>query len=72
MSEHSGQTPLERKLFLMADEIGLTRNERIELAQILLRRDITSWKNLTDEQVLRLADALEGFQLVTTLLALRP
>lgn len=66
------QSPLERKLFLMADEIGLNRDERVELAQYLLRRDITSWKNLDAEQVLRLADALEGYQLISALLGLRP
>jgi hypothetical protein len=62
---------LERKLFLMADRIGLTREERVELAQYLLRRDITSWANLDPEHVLRLADALEGYELISVLLDLR-
>ncbi len=59
------------KMYLLAMEIGLTRDDRIDLAQYILRRDITSWKDLTDEQVLRILDALEGYQLVHHLLAVR-
>ena len=61
-----------RKLFVYADEIGLTRDERIELAEIILRRDLTTWKGLDDEQVTRLLDAMEGFLLITYQLSLRP
>ena len=61
-----------RKIFWHADQIGLTRDERIELAQYLLRRDVVSWKNLEDDQVDRLLDALEGWALIRTLLELRP
>jgi len=60
-----------RKLFHLADEIGLTRDERIELAQFLLRRDITSWSQLDAEQVDRMLDCAEGFLLVTFLLTQR-
>jgi hypothetical protein len=59
------------KMMAVAREIGLTRDERIELAQYLLRRDITSWKQLTDEQVNRMLDCLEGFELITHLLTLQ-
>lgn len=58
-----------RKLYGSAKEIGLTRSDRIDLAQYLLRRDITSWTQLTAAQVDRLLDALEGFVLVGYLLA---
>lgn len=60
-----------RKLFVYADQIGLTTDERIEIAQFLLRRDITSWRQLDDDQVNRMLDALEGFLLVTYQLSLR-
>jgi hypothetical protein len=66
------QTPQSRKLHLRAKEIGLTRDERIDLTQFLLRRDVTSWKQLDDDQVLRLLDCLEGYQLIEALLAQRP
>ena len=54
------------------NEIGLTDEERLELASYLLRRDVASWKELDDGQILRLLDALEGWHLVGQLLALRP
>lgn len=60
-----------RKLHMVAKEIGLSRDDRIELSQYILRRDITSWKQLDDDQVVRMLDALEGFALVTWLLARR-
>lgn len=61
-----------RKLFLVCDEVGLTKEERIELACYLLRRDIQSFADLSDGQVLRLLDALEGKQLIDQLLNQRP
>ena len=61
-----------RKLWVLTKEIGLCKEERIELTQYLLRRDITSWVGLDDGQVCRLLDALEGYQLVRDLLAMRP
>ena len=69
--EAEPQSLRRRKLFLVAKEIGLTRDERIELAQYLLRRDITSWKQLDEEQVLRLLDAIEGYSLIRQLEQLR-
>lgn len=66
------QSPRLRKLFLLAkNEIGLTDDERIELSTYLLRRDMTTWKQLDDEQAGRLLDALEGYLLVTELLRQR-
>jgi hypothetical protein len=66
------QSARRRKLHVYADQIGLTTEERIEIAQLMLRRDITSWKDLDDEQVDRMLDCLEGFLLVTYQLSLRP
>jgi hypothetical protein len=60
-----------RKLFSLADQLGLDRDERIEFSRALLWRDITSWSNLTPEQVDRLLDALEGYVLVRWLLTNR-
>jgi hypothetical protein len=60
-----------KKLMMVAREIGLTREERMELASYILRRDVRTWKSLDEVQVLRLLDALEGFELLSQLLALR-
>lgn len=62
------QSPARRKLFQRAKELGFTPVERIDLAQYLLRRDITSWKQLDEEQVRRLLDAFEGFELIVHIL----
>ena len=72
MSETDGpQTAQYRKLMVRANFVGLTRDERIELACYLLRRDITTWKTLDNAQILRLLDALEGWELVQELLRQR-
>ena len=61
----------KRKLFLYADEYGLSRDERLELSCFLLRRDITSWSQLNDHQVCRLLDAFEGCGLILSLISMR-
>lgn len=66
-----GQSPQLRKLFTVAKELGLTQEERLELASYLLRRDVVSWGELDETQVLRLLDAFEGFRLVSALMLLR-
>ncbi len=71
MPSDGSQSPRRRKMFAVAGEIGLTDAEQIELAQYLLRRDITSRKDLSEEQVARMLDALEGYELVSALLAMR-
>lgn len=66
-----GQSPQMKKLFLLAREVGLNRDERIELSCYILRRDVRSWKDLDEVQVRRMLDALEGAQLVRSLFDLR-
>lgn len=66
MTTESGtDTPAarRRKLMKMSREQEMTRDERMEFASYLLRRDITTWKTLDDGQVWRLLDALEGHEL---------
>ena len=53
-----------RKLHMVAKEIGLSRDDRIELSQYILRRDITSWTELDEAQMTRMLDALEGYGLI--------
>ena len=66
------QSRARRKLHVWADEYGMTRLERIEFSRYLLRRDVRSWKELDDEQVLRVLDAFEGHHLIETLFMQRP
>jgi hypothetical protein len=72
VSDRPPQSARTKKLHVWARELGLTDGERIELATYLLRRDITSWTQLDDEQNSRLLDAMEGFQLISALLEMRP
>ena len=60
-----------RKLYGYAKTFGMSRDERIELSEILLRRDIKSWDELSPEQVSRLLDAFEGAALIMHLLETR-
>lgn len=66
-----GPIARRRKLFVYADALGMSREERIDLAEYVLRRDITSWKQLDDAQVLRLLDCYEGHALISHLLTER-
>jgi len=60
-----------KKAFVLADALGLTRNERMEFASTLLWRDLISWKELDDAQIERLLDGLEGAVLVLHLIQYR-
>ena len=75
MTTQSGQddpAARRRKLMKVSREQGMTREERLEFAEILLRRDITTWKTLSDDQVWRLLDGLEGYELRCHQVASRP
>ena len=65
-----------RKMMMLCKEIfgddERARNERIELAEYLLRRDVPTFSGMPDAEVRRLLDALEGYQMVDVLLSLRP
>jgi hypothetical protein len=54
-----------RKLYCVAREHQLSKQDRIDLCQYLLRRDYTSWKELSDQEVRRLLDAFEGYELIS-------
>lgn len=60
-----------RKLMMVAREWGLTDEERYELSSFLLRRDVRSWKSLTDGQVSRLLDGFEVAELLMELMRQR-
>jgi hypothetical protein len=66
-----GHTAARRLLFKLCDECGLDRDERLELAEVLLNTDVVSYKHLDQEQVGRLLDALRGYQYVARLHAMK-
>lgn len=65
------QSPQRKKLYTLCGELGLTREERLEWASYQLRRDVTSFDALDEEQVGRLLDGIEGFSLLSVLIDLR-
>jgi hypothetical protein len=72
MSDADGGSSARRaKLFAHAKRFGMSRDERIDLAEIVLRRDVGSWKSLSDREVERMLDVLEGAALVIHLLQQR-
>lgn len=72
MSENGGpQSAQRKKAYALSREIGLTRAERIDLASYVLRRDVESWDALSEVQIVRILDALDGFVLVTALFSAR-
>ena len=67
MGDENARTVKLKKAMWYADLYKLDRQERLELSEMILRRDIESWKSLTEEELVRVLDALEGFGLITHL-----
>lgn len=66
------RSPASLKAFALARELGLTRDDRVDFARMLLADDeIRSWSDLHDQQISRIVDGLEGFLFVTHLRATR-
>lgn len=61
---------MRRKAMHYADLYGLERSERLEIAEMILRRDVTSFTQLDEAELQRVLDALEGFGLVAHVLQL--
>lgn len=47
--------------FKLANELLLDREDRLELAEVTVGRDITSWSELTWEEMSRVIDSLNGY-----------
>lgn len=54
-------TPTMRLLFQLCDEAGLDRQDRLDLAEIMLNRDVPTFTDLSEDEVGRLLDALRGW-----------
>ncbi|MGH9067754.1 MAG: hypothetical protein ACRD0J_09740 [Acidimicrobiales bacterium] len=66
-------TDAQRRLVMsLCGQVGLGREERIELAEILLSRDVQTYKGLNRHDAGRLIDALNGHLFVRELLSQRP
>lgn len=53
-----------RAIFAICNAFHLSRGERIEVATVLLNRNVESFRDLSAVEVSRLRDALEGAALV--------
>ena len=57
---------------MLAKRLRMSRQDRIEFAEVLLWKDVPSWSELDDADIGRLLDAFEGYALVNALLGQRP
>jgi len=55
---------------MLADALTLSREERHEFAEMLVKHK-GSWSNLGEAEARRIADALEGFPIVQAILYMR-
>lgn len=62
----------QRRLWGLTHSLGLDRDERIELSEMILKRDVVSWTTLSLDEMRKIGDYLHGYELVAALLALRP
>ena len=60
-------SPAGKKLWVICKQLGLSDEERHSFTEMFLRKDDPSWSNLTEHEVSRLLDALEGFALIASL-----
>lgn len=65
--DDEASTARRRKAHHLCDQLGLERDERIALSETLLWRDVRSWSDLSDHEIRRMLDCLEGYLLVTLL-----
>lgn len=47
--------------FKLANELLLDREDRLELAEVTVGREVTSWSELTWDEMSRVIDALNGY-----------
>lgn len=70
--DERGQAPARyRKCMMLFRRLGISRTERLELVSTLLWRDVESFSDLSEAEIVRVLDALEGFALISHLLSTR-
>lgn len=60
---------MRRKAYALAKQIGLDRQDRISLSNMVTCFDHDSWRELSDVQLSRVLDAMSGHQLIAYLLS---
>lgn len=60
-----------RKCMMLFKRLNLSREERLSFASTLLWRDVETFNDLSDGEIGRILDALEGFALLSHLLSTR-
>lgn len=48
----------------MAKTYRMTREERLSIAELILLRDVKTWLELSEDEVIRLLDAFAGYALI--------
>ena len=59
---------MRRKAYALAKQIGFDQQDRISFSNLIVCFDHDSWNELSDVQLARVLDGLEGFLLVTYIL----
>lgn len=65
------QSPRMKKMFVLARELRMDDEERLDFAGEILQRDVESWSDLEPQDVERVLDALHGVQAFQALLLQR-
>lgn len=60
-----GPEARRRKVYMLAKQLRMSRQDRLEFAECLLWRDVSSWSKLDDSEIQRLLDAFEGYAMIS-------
>jgi len=61
-----------RRLFAEATKLDFTRQDRLDLASVILGYEVTTWSRLTDMEADRLIDCFDGFDKIVFILSSKP
>jgi len=61
------QSSAVKRAFSLADQLKLNAEERHEFGEMLLKKDLKTWRTLREEDAGRLVDGLYGAYLFTVL-----
>lgn len=67
MAANGGMSARRRKMFALWSELELSHEDLIDFAEVILWRDVESTKDLDENDVGRLLDAISGYEKITHL-----
>jgi hypothetical protein len=67
MPDEDAAPARRRKAYSLATTLKMSRQDRLDFAEVLLWQDVASWGDLGDPEICRLLDAMEGFVFLTAL-----